>query len=219
MTMKNFQFPISKADAFGRLRDSWHRGFQKKSGFTLIETLVAVSIVTLAIAGPLFTANSAIVAAENARNQLTASYLAQEGVEYVRAMRDNEYLAAFQADPITASNNAWTHFLNNNSDISAITECRALVSGPTKLCSLDPVQGAISPLFVCPGNVCTPLYLLANGIYTQQSNQGGVQQPFIRTIQAIDISASDESIVSTVSWSYHTIPYSVTVTDHLTPWQ
>ena len=63
-------------------------------GFTLIETMVAVTILTLAVAGPLMTASRAIVAAQSARDQLTASYLAQEGIEYVRAMRDNEYLAA-----------------------------------------------------------------------------------------------------------------------------
>ncbi|MDP2651914.1 MAG: prepilin-type N-terminal cleavage/methylation domain-containing protein, partial [bacterium] len=64
-------------------------------GFTLIETMVAITILTLAISGSFFTANSAIVAAETASDQLTASYLAQEGIEYVRLMRDNEYLAAY----------------------------------------------------------------------------------------------------------------------------
>ncbi|MDE1919730.1 MAG: prepilin-type N-terminal cleavage/methylation domain-containing protein, partial [Patescibacteria group bacterium] len=48
-------------------------------GFTLIEAMVAVTIVTLAVAGPLFTAGRAIIAAQISREQLTASYLAQEG--------------------------------------------------------------------------------------------------------------------------------------------
>ena len=70
---------------------------KSNKGFTLVESMIAVTILTFAVAGPLYTASRAFVAAEIARDKLTASYLAQEGVEYVRAMRDNEYLSAYQA--------------------------------------------------------------------------------------------------------------------------
>jgi len=188
-------------------------------GFTLVETMIAVTILTFAVAGPLFTASRAIIAAQIARDQLTASYLAQEGIEYVRAMRDNEYLVAYRAGGADISNTAWNAFLNNEpSDASAITECRS-----PKICTLDPVQNTTVPLTPCPDNVCIePLYLMDNGttnIYTQQKNLGGVATPFTRTIQAIDVSPDDERIVSTVSWVFHGISYSVTVNDHLTPWQ
>ena len=185
-------------------------------GFTLIETLVAVTILTLAVAGPLYTASRAIVAAQNARDQLTASYLAQEGIEHVRAMRDNKYLASYQAGGATVSSTAWNNFLNGAApDTASILQCRA-----PKLCTLDPVQGSASPLTPCPGNACTtPLYLLSNGVYSQQNLSGSTATPFIRTIQATDVSATDERIVSTVRWSFHGIPYSVTTTDHLSPWQ
>lgn len=187
-----------------------------RSGFTLIEAMIAVTILTLSIAGPLFTANRAIVAAFTARDQLTASYLAQEGIEYVRAMRDNEFLLAYQAGGANISVAAWANFLTGGSS-SSITQCRATT------CSLDPARamgtGSGFSLQSCSGAACTPLYL-ANGIYTQQSEiAGAVRTPFTRTIQAITASANDERIVSTVSWSFHDIPYSVTVTDHLTPWQ
>lgn len=182
-------------------------------GFTLIETLVAVSIITLSISGPLFTANRAIVAAENARNQLTASYLAQEGIEYVRLMRDNEYLVAYQTNPVTASSVAWTNFISGGS-VASITQCRA------SACTLDPARpmgyGSGLSLVGCSGSSCTPLYL-SNTIYTIQ--QIGIETPFTRTVQAFDVSANDERIVSTVSWSYHNTLYSVTVSNHLTPWQ
>lgn len=190
-------------------------GFHKlaERGFTLIETMVAVTILTLAIAGPLVTANRAIVAARISRDQLTASYLAQEGIEYVRAMRDKEYLSAYQAGGQSVSANAWSNFLN-----TSINQCRSTT------CTFDPSRnmgsGIGMSLVPCSGNSCTPLYLtqLSNGTYgyTQQS---GTVTPFTRTIQAIDVSASDERIVSMVSWSYHGTPYSVTISDHLTPWQ
>jgi len=65
------------------------------NGFTLLEALIAVTIITLAVAGPLFSASRAIIAVEISRDKLTASYLAQEGIEYVRAMRDSEYLKLY----------------------------------------------------------------------------------------------------------------------------
>ena len=77
------------------------------SGFTLVETLVAITIVTLAISGGITVAHSSIVAATSARDRLTASYLAQEGIEYVRMLRDNAYLARY---PGTTSD-AWSSFV------------------------------------------------------------------------------------------------------------
>ena len=185
-------------------------------GFTLIETLIAVTILTFAVSGPLFTASRALVAAEIARDQLTASYLAQEGVEYVRAMRDTEYLAAYQTGGVSVSDTAWSSFLTG-SDAASITACRSVT------CTLDPSlpmgAGSGLSLLPCSGDACTPLYL-ANSIYTERSDIPGARQtPFTRTIQAIDVSAGDVRVVSRVSWSFHETPYVVTITNHLTPWQ
>ena len=58
--------------------------YEKEHPFTLVETLIAISIVTIAISGPMLSASRALIAANIARDQLTASYLAQEGIEYVR---------------------------------------------------------------------------------------------------------------------------------------
>ena len=192
-------------------------------GFTLVETLIAITILTFAIAGPLSSASHALVATEVARDQLTASYLAQEGIEYVRAMRDDEYLAAYKTGGANVSTAAWTDFISG-SDAAAITQCRATT------CTLDPSRlmgtGSGLALEQCsvsgtPYPVCGALYI-ANNIYTEQSNLGNeVKTAFTRTVQAVDISGypDDEEIVSKVSWSFHGTPYTVTVTDHLTPWQ
>ncbi len=190
------------------------------AGFTLIETMIAVAILTLSVAGPLFTADRAIVAAQLASNQLTASYLAQEGIEYVRAMRDGEFLAAYRTGGQNVSTTAWNAFLANSpaSDSFTISGCRM-----TTVCTLDPVMSAMGTgsglsLLPCSGASCTPLYL-ANGVYTERTNLGGTATPFRRTIQAIDVSGTDERIESKVWWTSHGTTYTVTVTDHLTPWQ
>jgi len=170
-----------------------------KRGFTLIETLVAITILTLAISGSLFSANSAIVATNIARDQLIASHLAQEGIEYARLMRDNEYLAAYHIGGASVSPTAWANFL------SAIAQCNT-----PKICTLGLMQtGGSLALTSCPsGDACTaPFSLLSNGT------------SFTRTVQSAYVSENEERIVSTVSWSFHTVPYSVRIIDHFTPWQ
>ncbi len=60
----------------------------QKKGFTLIETLVAISILMIAIAGPLTVATKAYTASLDARNQTIAINLAQETMEYLNNIKD-----------------------------------------------------------------------------------------------------------------------------------
>ena len=55
-----------------------------KKGFTLIETLVGISILLVAVIGPLYIAFQGILLPTMAKNQITATFLAQEGIEFVR---------------------------------------------------------------------------------------------------------------------------------------
>jgi prepilin-type N-terminal cleavage/methylation domain-containing protein len=64
--------------------------FTNKKGFTLIETLVAISILMIAIAGPLTVAHKGYTSAIDAKNQSVAINLAQEGMEYLNFVKDNK---------------------------------------------------------------------------------------------------------------------------------
>lgn len=185
--------------------------------FTLIETLIAITILTLAVAGPSFIASRAIIAAETARDQLTALYLAQESVEYVRMMRDNQYLAAYREGGTNVSEEAWDELLSNQS----LGKCRASNGvGNNRLCTLDTTPSALEPLDECPGNTrdrCEPLSI--DGLYAQRETDESAEAPFTRTIQVTEVSSTEIKVVSTVSWTFRNVPYSVTVSDHLTAWK
>src|SRR6185312_6491921 len=65
----------------------------QKRGLTLIETMVAIALLMLALIPPMSLASQALTSAFYARNQITAFYLAQEGIEIVRAVRDANIIA------------------------------------------------------------------------------------------------------------------------------
>ena len=62
------------------------------TGFTLVETLVAVSIFSISILGMMSVLGSSIANTNYAKRKIIATYLAQEGIEYIRNMRDTAVL-------------------------------------------------------------------------------------------------------------------------------
>ncbi|MBU6321364.1 MAG: type II secretion system protein [Patescibacteria group bacterium] len=194
----------------------------RTSGFTLLETLVAVTILTLAVAGPLYVADRAAVAAQVSSQQLTASYLAQEGIEYARSMRDREFLYAYAAGGSNVSQDAWNAFVRGSggSGEGSIASCEG------QPCTYDGTPGL--PMGVGSGRAlaacananmssCGPLYLV-NGYYAESGASNQVT-PFTRAIQATLLSANDLKVTTTVFWVNRGTHYAVMVTDNLTPWQ
>lgn len=61
-------------------------------GFTLVETLLAIFVVTVGIGGVSAFLQNTLFSAATLDNQLVAPYLAQEGMEIVRNIRDTNYV-------------------------------------------------------------------------------------------------------------------------------
>jgi len=77
-------------------------------GFTLVETLVALSIFTVSLLGIMSILASSIFKHDLCKQKITASYLAQEGVEYVRNMRDTNVL--YDTTPPNPHRHGWDSF-------------------------------------------------------------------------------------------------------------
>jgi type II secretory pathway pseudopilin PulG len=84
------------------------------TGFTLVETLVSISIFTMSILGLMSVLASGISDSNYAKQKMTAEYLAQEGIEYVRNIRDTNVLYNTSGAQV-----GWTDFTNlSNTNIT-----------------------------------------------------------------------------------------------------
>lgn len=69
--------------------------YSKQSGFSLVETLVAITILLVVIIGPMTISSSAAKSTSFASEQVTAFFLAQEGAELIEKARNDLLLEHF----------------------------------------------------------------------------------------------------------------------------
>ncbi|MBI3631498.1 MAG: prepilin-type N-terminal cleavage/methylation domain-containing protein [Candidatus Staskawiczbacteria bacterium] len=64
----------------------------KNKGFTLIELVISIAILIVAVIGVYNSFSTVVILTSSVSSRFTAAYLAQEGVEITRNMRDNNWL-------------------------------------------------------------------------------------------------------------------------------
>lgn len=192
---KDFTANVMRTSRKNMLFSSLSRGDGKsRRGFTLIETFVASAILLVSLAGPLSIAAQALRTAYYARDQVTAFYLAQEGLEYVRAKRDQNYLAT-PAQPWM--NGLLTGEICSNGDV----------------CTID------FPNFthkVCPSGICAPL-LVDQGTFLFNTSEG-LQSLYTRKLSIIVVSADEVTVQVTVSWVSAGINRTFTISENFFNW-
>jgi prepilin-type N-terminal cleavage/methylation domain-containing protein len=70
-----------------------------KNGFTIIELVITIFILSLAIVGIFNAFSVMVILTSNTADQLTATYLVQEGMEIVRNIRDTNWLKISAGNP------------------------------------------------------------------------------------------------------------------------
>lgn len=174
-------------------------------GFTLVETLVAISILTVSIVGPLYSLHTALTAANVARDRLIASSLAQEALEHVRSVRNDNYLHNTY-NP--GANRSWMYSLDT-------LPCYSGSTNNASYCTVDPSQNTVSS---CGGS-CAPLNMSPTFFYTQASPSGYIQTKFMRTLQIYERTVDNEVQATViVRWVYKGQTYTVQISDVLRNW-
>jgi type II secretory pathway pseudopilin PulG len=107
------------------------------SGFTLVETMVAVLILTLTIVSLMTVVANSLFAARYAGNEITASYLLQEAVDYIRNDRDTSVF--LQSGDTGGLGGPWEIFIAKYSNCTA---AKNLTGG----CYLDIANASVGVL-------------------------------------------------------------------------
>jgi prepilin-type N-terminal cleavage/methylation domain-containing protein len=74
------------------LKTKLKNNIETERGFTMVETLVAIFILLISITGPMVFSQNGLRAAFQSRDQITAFYLAQDVIEFVKNRRDHNIL-------------------------------------------------------------------------------------------------------------------------------
>ena len=98
----------------------------KQKGVTLIELLVTMSVLVVGISGSMALIHRTIEASSVNTAQLQAAYLAQEGIEIVRNIRDANYVNGYSWDTGISSGDCYEISYNLNTMSSCLAGLRFL---------------------------------------------------------------------------------------------
>lgn len=160
---------------------------------------MAISIFTVSLLGLMSVLASGITSTTYAKQKILATYLAQEGIEYIRNARDTDVL-------YPSNGNAWA-----NTFKSSLSGCVSAANG----CGFSSYTIPAS-FFPCSSSTACKLFMNNNGGY--DANSGGIDSGFTRKIWKNNIGADEVRIFSNVSWVQGSGNYSITFSEDLFNW-
>lgn len=182
-----------------------------RRGFTLIETLIALSIFTVSIVGLMAILSSGIADINYGKRKITAAYLAQEGIEYARNIRDTYVLYS------SSGQVGWNAFVNKMTEPGAVCqEQNGCYIDNQAIDYGNQTQPMTGVFVIACGSSCAPiLYNESTGKYNYVS---GGNSGFVRKIRVTTINANEIQILSTVFWNQDSGAYQVTFSESLYNW-
>lgn len=173
----------------------------KKYGFTLVESLVAISILSMSIAATFTAVQSSLQNSSIAKDQTTAYYLAQEAVEIIKNKRDQNALYN-----IGGFSNTW------------LTGMSANPADPCyfgKVCRVDATEVSPNDIVYCGMSFdsCPVLNKEASGLFRYI---GGTPTIFKRGVQLREVVPGVEVEVKVnISWTSRWGPKSFEITENI----
>jgi prepilin-type N-terminal cleavage/methylation domain-containing protein len=184
----------------------WNKNLKLNSGFTLLEVIIAIFVISVGVGGVAAVVPRLLSASTVNQNRLIAAYLAQEGIEIVRNVRDTNWLEnQYGGTPVP-----WDEGLTN---------CPA----PTG-CELDfYCTNVQKPIPTDPaGHNCFKTYNAGDFLYLDPAGsynylQLGTQTKFSRKV-TIDEGSNILTITATVYWTDKGKSYNFPAQEKLYTW-
>lgn len=168
----------------------------KKSGggFTLLEMMMAVFVILVGILGAMALIQRVLFFGSLSQSRLAAAYLAQEGIEIIRNVRDTNWL----------EDNPWDEGLTVCGGVGFIADYNHSY-GPTQI---DPSFPCYSGQYL---NIAS-----TTGFYGYTS---GAQTKFQRKIRINSLSPDELNVLVEISWTEKEVHYSFSVQENLYNWR
>ncbi len=170
---------------------------QSERGFTLIETLVALTVLTIGMSAVITLISHGLKTVSFYQNQTTAFYLAVEGIEFIRSWRDDNFI----------QENPWLKDLNDCTSPSS--------------CYVTPAPDTGQP-YIAKCNPDCPNLKYSAGKNLYNYSPSAVDTPFSREIQissAADFGPDEREIVSKVTWQDRYGARNIELKAHIFEWQ
>jgi prepilin-type N-terminal cleavage/methylation domain-containing protein len=162
---------------------------QDRNGFTLIEAVVAMAILSVALVPIYGLSSTSLRIATSIKNNVIAANLAQEGVEVVHAVRDGNWLAERVFDDNLP---AGDYIVDWDSQPGAAPA--TLPPWQDIFLKLDPATGKYNSVM-------------------------GNTTPFKRRITITKVSSVELMVKSNITWTEGSNPKSITLESHLFNWR
>ena len=175
-----------------------------QQGLTLMETTIGLGILMIGILSSLLLMMSSFKYSRQSEYEIVVVNLAREGIEIVRAMRNNE-----------------TDDDENDFDIFALTEDSyyafdALTTNSLTDVNAHKVTGATSAKDC---NECRLYYKDGRYVHDSSDSSPTIFWRLIKIKNTNPSRAHEKKIISEVSWKVKNINYTYTLEAHLTDWQ
>lgn len=186
MGYRTFQITLMSIFAF----PTFDFRLSTKKGFTLIETLVAITVLLLSVVGPISLIGDAVHKLYYVKDEMVSINLAQEGIEAVRQKRNSNMLSGI----------AWN---TGFTDPSYIVD----IGSPSLLASCS---GCDQKVYI--DTASTGLYRQGSGFATN------TQFSRIITISSTNLGANERNITATVTWQTGGNTGVVSISENLFNW-
>ena len=171
-----------------------------QSGFSLVETLVAITILLIVIVGPMSISTSTARSTSFASEQVVAFFLAQEGAEIAQKARDDILLQNFST-PVTRQS-AWEDEFYDDS--GTYDDCFENINNDG--CALELSNnnvGSVLNIGDCGTAGRCDLFFNSGGDrkrYTHTSTGGNTPTPYTRVIKFTKEGSDAVKVESRVTW-------------------
>ncbi len=185
-----------------------------KKGFTLVETLVAILILSLSLTATFTAAQRSLQQSTFAKDQITAFYLIQDAMEYIKNVRDTNRLYSINALSNGVTPRNWLYGLSKDSN----DPCWYVNQGGNT-CIIDTYAGNIVGYPGVTGSWGGSGFIKQEiggnnpSYFFGYSNAASwVPTNFKREIQFQTVSASPEEVRVTVHVEWRSGPFSKSIT-------